>query len=260
MSRSPRASRNSISEACGNLGARPKPAVDRVIQPPQRVHRLGEHRVGDRLVRGGQARGAAQRAQDLGALLADLVRALLPRLGDRLDHRAPRRHPVARLGREVGADIERRLVGGEEGVERPPALAGHRLAGLHADGVDVGALLAVDLDADELLVHQRRHRGILEGLALHHVAPVAGRIADRDEQGPVQVAGALQRLLAPRIPVDRVVGVLEQVRRGLSGEAIGHPGEATWAPEAQYASGTGHQWLRTRSRPKEKIWLATGNR
>ena len=89
----------------------------------------------------------------------------------------------------------------------------------------------------KLLVHQRRHGGILEGLALHHVAPVAGRVADRDEQRPVQLARALQRLLAPRIPVDRVVGMLEQVRRGLSGKAIGHPGEATWAPEAQYARG-----------------------
>ena len=44
------------------------------------------------------------------------------------------------------------------------------------------------LIAHELLVHQRRDLGILEGLALHHVAPVAGRVADRDEQRPVLVA------------------------------------------------------------------------
>ena len=40
---------------------------------------------------------------------------------------APARHPVARLGREVGADEERRLLGGQEHVQRPAALAGHRL-------------------------------------------------------------------------------------------------------------------------------------
>ena len=61
---------------------------------------------------------------------------------------------------------------------------------VHVDRVDVRALLAVDLDADEALVHQRRDLRVLEGLALHHVAPVAGRVADRDEQRAVLLARA----------------------------------------------------------------------
>ena len=68
---------------------------------------------------------------------------------------APAGHALALLGREVGAGEERPLVGGEEHVQRPAALPGHRLAGLHADGVDVGPLLAIDLDATRTLVHQR---------------------------------------------------------------------------------------------------------
>ena len=71
-------------------------------------------------------------------------------------HLRPGRHPLARLGREVGAGVERHAVGREEHVQRPAAAAGHRLDGVHVDRVDVGALLAVDLDADEALVHQRR--------------------------------------------------------------------------------------------------------
>ena len=115
------------------------------------------------------------RLLDLGALVAPGRR---PRRSSTCDQDG---HPVARLGREVGAGVERHPLGREEGVQRPAAAAGHRLDGLHVDRVDVRALLAVDLDADEALVHQRRDLGVLEGLALHHVAPVAGRVADRDE-------------------------------------------------------------------------------
>ena len=101
-------------------------------------------------------------------------------------------------------------------------MAGHGLHRVHVDRIDVRALLAVDLDADEALVHQRRDLRVLEGLALHHVAPVAGGVADRDEDRLVLAAGAGERLLAPRVPVDRVVRVLEQVGGGLCGESVRH--------------------------------------
>ena len=123
---------------------------------------------------------------------------------------------VARLRRVVGADVERLAVGGEERVQRPAALAGHRLAGFHQDRIDVRALLAVDLDADEAVVHQPRDFRVLERLVLHHVAPVAGRVADRDQQRAILGPRPLQGLVAPGEPVDRVVLVLEQVWRGLT--------------------------------------------
>ena len=51
----------------------------------------------------------------------------------------------------------------------------------------------------------------------HHVAPVAGCVADRDEQRHVATPSFGEGLVAPLVPVDRVVGVLEQVRgRGIS--------------------------------------------
>jgi len=95
-------------------------------------------------------------------LLTYLLALLLPRVGHPEQDHAPARHAVARLGRKVGAGVEGDLLGGDEGVERPAALSGHRLDGVHVDGVDVGALLAVDLDAHEVLVHQGRDLGILE--------------------------------------------------------------------------------------------------
>ena len=61
----------------------------------------------------------------------------------------------------------------------------HLLHRAHIDAVDVGALLAVDLDADEEVVHQAGGLLVFERLALHHVAPVAGGVADGDEDGLV---------------------------------------------------------------------------
>ena len=153
--------------------------------------------------------------QDALAGAHDLLALVVPRLADRLHHLAPRGQPVARLGREVGAGVERHAVWRHERVQRPAAGAGHRLHRVHVDRVDVRALLAVDLDADQPLVHRRGDVLMLERLALHHVAPVARGVADRDEHGLVLGAGALERLVAPRVPVDGVLRVLEQVRRGL---------------------------------------------
>ena len=73
-------------------------------------------------------------------------------------------------------------------------MAGHRLDGLHVERVDVGALLAVDLDAHELSFISAAVRLILEGLALHDVAPVAGGVADRDQQRHVALARAGERV------------------------------------------------------------------
>ena len=95
--------------------------------------------------------------------------------------------------------------GRQEDGHRPAAVAGQRDDRVHVDRVEVGPLLAVDLDVDEALVHQRRRLRVLERLVLHHVAPVAGGVADREQDRPVLVACAGERLLAPRVPVDRVV-------------------------------------------------------
>src|SRR5581483_6015642 len=61
------------------------------------------------------------------------------------------------------------------------------------------------------LVHEGRGRLVGERLALHHVAPVTGGVADRDEQRLPFRPSPLQSLRTPRIPVDRVRRVLEEV-------------------------------------------------
>ena len=64
--------------------------------------------------------------------------------------RAPR--PVAR--REIGAAEERLAIGRQPDAHRPAARSGERLHRAHVDRVDVGPLLAIDLDADVVAVHE----------------------------------------------------------------------------------------------------------
>ena len=186
-------------EAGGNLGAPPKPPCSASYIPRRRVDRGVQHPA----PRSASADGSSpapprRRSRDRVRRWRGSRRRARPR------PRAPRPAPwssegmpVALLGREVGAGVEGHLLGGEEHVQRPAALAGHRLARLHVDRVQVGPLLAVELDAHEALVHERGGVRVLEGLALHHVAPVAGRVADRQQDRHVALA---RRAPAPRRP------------------------------------------------------------
>ena len=117
-----------------------------------------------------------------------------------------------------------------------PPLPGHGLGRLHVDRIDVGSLLAVDLDADEPSVHLGRDVGVLERFVRHHVAPVAGRVADRQQDRHVALAGRGERLVTPRVPVDRVVGVLAQIRAGFLGQAVPTGHAATVPAEASTVS------------------------
>ena len=161
--------------------------------------------------RGGDARRGGLH---LGAPLA-------PAPGQEQQHLPERRPPVHLPRREVGAGVERLPPGGQEHRHRPAAGAGDRLHHAHVDAVHVGPLLAVDLDVDEVLVQHCRRRLVLERLVLHHVAPVAGGVADRHEHRLVGGGRRGERLVAPRIPVDRVVGVLQQVGAALVDQAVG---------------------------------------
>ena len=148
------------------------------------------------------------------------ARSFFPGLGDALQDFGEAGLPVAILRRKIGAAEERLQVGREPDAHRPAAAAGRRLHEGHVDAVDVGPLFAVDFDVDEMLVHHRGDGRDLEFFALHHVAPMAGGIADREKDRLVLLARFRERFLAPRIPVDGVVRVLEKVGRFLVDQAI----------------------------------------
>jgi hypothetical protein len=69
---------------------------------------------------------------------------------------------MARRGWEICAAEEGLALRRAEDGHRPAAVTGHCLGGFHVDRVDVGALLTVDLDIDEVVVHQAGRLGVLE--------------------------------------------------------------------------------------------------
>jgi len=99
-------------------------------------------------------------------------------------------------------------------------MAGERRGRLHVDGVDIRPLLPVDLDADEVGIHQRRDLAVLERLVRHDVAPVAGGVPDGQQDRDVPPARLSERLTRPLPPMHRVVGVLTQVGGGRRSEPI----------------------------------------
>src|SRR4029450_6207027 len=78
--------------------------------------------------------------------------------------------------------------------------------------IEVRPLFAIDLDANEVCIEELADFRVLEALVLHDVAPVARRVADAEEDGPVEFLGLAERLFAPRMPVHWIVGVLLEVR------------------------------------------------
>lgn len=53
------------------------------------------------------------------------------------------------------------------------------------------------------------------------MAPVAGRITDRQQDGDIPVPGRREGVVTPRVPAHRIVGVLAQVRAGLLAQPVG---------------------------------------
>jgi hypothetical protein len=201
--------RRSLEAAVPGVVARRQPArgalEERSVERAARPQRL--------LLRGVKPPHLGRRPRDVAALRR-------PGIGDRRQHAPEGRHPVPVLRRVVGPAVEGLSLGREEHRHRPAAVPRHRLHGLHVDGVDVRPFLAVDLDVDEPLVHQARRLLVLEGLALHDVAPVAGSVADAEQDRLLLAPRPLERLVPPRIPVDRIVRVLAEVGGGFGGETV----------------------------------------
>ena len=193
--------------------------VEGAQQAPRRLVGARERDIAARR----RARLRLQRRDQRRAVLLQFLRLAGIRVVDGAQHVAEPGPAVARGGREVGAAPKRLARGREEHGQRPAAVLAHKRERKLVDGVEVGALFAVDLDVDEQFVHQRRRLRILEALVRHDVAPVTRRVADRQQDRTVVAPRLGERLGIPRLPANRVVAVLEKVGAGLLAEAVaGH--------------------------------------
>ena len=100
-------------------------------------------------------------------------------LGDALQEIGKARTAVTRRRWKIRAAPKRFGVGRQEHGQRPTPVLPHHAQRRLVNGVDVGTLLAVDLDVDEKLVHQPGDGLVLEAFVGHDMAPVTGGIADR---------------------------------------------------------------------------------
>ena len=125
------------------------------------------------------------------------------------------------IRRKIGSTKEWLQVGRQKNIHGPAAAPGGCLDEAHVLVVNVGSLFAVHLNGDEPAIDQLGNCGIGIGLAFHHVAPMAGVIADREKDRFVLSFGLGERLFAPRIPVDWVVRVQQEVRALLVDQPVG---------------------------------------
>ena len=190
-----RRNRRSKVHRLRELGGASKAAVAGIERGTERLGGLvqdGSRREGGVIIRRAHLhRGAPEQGGELLGGAVNGVSPLAVGLSHALQHTLKARHPVAVNGREIGAAVERLAVRREEDGHRPAAVLGQRLHRLHVDRVEVGALFAVHFDVDEQVVHQPRRRLVLERLPLHYMAPMAGRVANREQDRLVQLAGLL---------------------------------------------------------------------
>ena len=159
---------------------------------------------------------------DLIALLENALRVVGPRIVNTSEQfrKGRRSQASAAIRREVGASVEGLAIGSQPNVERPASASGQLLNEGHVDAVDVGPFLAIDFDADVVFVEISGDFRIGKGLAVHDVTPVAGRVADREQDDLVFGFRFSEGFIAPRVPIDGIVGVLLQVRRLLVDQSI----------------------------------------
>ena len=154
-----------------------------------------------------------------GVLCAHFAASRVPEAANLFEHIGERRHAVARFLGEIRACIERsEVVRREEYGQRPAAAATRqRLMGELVNLVDIGPFLTINLYTNKHFVHQPRSRLVFEAFVRNDVTPMAGAVADREQDRLVLCARFGEGLGIPRPPIDRIVGVLAQIRTGFGG-------------------------------------------
>ena len=195
----------------GKLGRAAKTAMHGIVGVSERrvsrVKQCDIHQVGP-LGGGGELPQMACRGLACGF---DLRAGRAPRAGKGGQHLGEAGSAIRVFGRKIGAAVERLEVRRQPDAHGPAAAVRQRLDISHVDAVDVGPLLAVNLDRHEVHVQQPRDRFVFKRLVRHHVTPMAGRVTHRKEDRLVLAPRFGKGPLAPRIPVHGIVRMLDEI-------------------------------------------------
>src|SRR5262245_43099271 len=97
------------------------------------------------------------------------------------------RSSISVSGRKIGSTVKRLMIGSQKHGQRPAPALGHDLGHELVDLIQIGTLFSVDLDVDEIFIHQLCDFRVFKALMSHDMAPVAGGIADTQKNGLVFV-------------------------------------------------------------------------
>ena len=176
----------------------------------RQVSAFFRHRMGD----------LAQRLHNVLAVFIDQIRPLAPDCSE-VGQQVHQTGGVPELfPGQVGYGHKRMFVWRHEDVERPTAATGQQLGYGHIEVVDIRAFLPINLDADEVAVDQAGQFLILEGFVGHDVTPVAGGVADREEDRHVFPLRLFKGSRPPFVPVHRIFGVLDQIGAAGKDQAV----------------------------------------
>ena len=150
-----------------------------------------------------------------------LLAILLVGLAEGQQQAGKTRQAAPVFGGEIGAAIKGLQVRGQKDAQGPAAVAGEHLHRVHVRLIQVGALFPVQLDVDEMLVHDGGDGRVFKRLVGHDVAPVAGGVADAQKDGLVFPAGPFQGLRPPGVPIHRIVGMLLEIGAGRIDQVVG---------------------------------------
>jgi hypothetical protein len=159
----------------------------------------------------GASGGFRKLASDEFRILRDPVGLRAECVRDRFQYAQERRPAILRNLGKISAAPKRFAGWRQEHGERPAAAFAERMQGCHIDMIDIGALLAIDLDVYEKLVHDGRGRFVFKAFMRHYMAPMAGGIADREQDRFVLRLCFLERRGAPHPPVHGILGVLQEI-------------------------------------------------
>ncbi len=194
----------------GELGRAAEPSVYR-IEALQQLLRRPVQQDGGRSAAVPMLPPAGDVPRDLPAQIQQLLPAGVPQPPRLVQQLQQPQLSLPASGRQIGSRPEGLLFRGQQEGQGPASCAGQGLAGRHIYPVDVGPFLPVHLDRNEVPVQYRRHLRIAEGFLSHHMTPVAGGVADGEEDGLVLFSSLRQRAGAPGPPVHGISGVLEEV-------------------------------------------------
>lgn len=175
----------------------------------------------------GELDALVNRLGDSGGLFNQFIATGVPQLVDSFAKLGETKMSATRGFRKVRAREERFAVGQAKHRHWPTAVTIHGLNSVHVDRINIWSFFAIDLDVDEQSIHEFAGGFVLKRLMGHDMAPMAGRVADGNEDGHISPFRLGQRFRPPRPPIDGIVSVLSEIRAGFIRKAICHGREST---------------------------------